>query len=994
MMSPLAALSVLVLGTTAFAAGNRPEMPALESNVPGYNLDTKDLVFPTGLRVILQRDTSAPVVAISTVIDAGSMRDPAGKEGLAHLTEHLWFQSTHSDLKTEDVLFEVGAVYDAATQADYMSFTTLAPVEALPYLIRMESLRLQDALAGVEASDFDRTRDIVSMEPRYRFGTDWQGARPELFRRLFPEGHPYQNIGSGEKLESLTLSDAKAFASERLTAANTTIAIVGNFDLTNGATWLFENLDPKLMHPDLTDEHIRSWARPGIANPDPENPEHVMTWPLDPEADDDLSLLELDSEATIRISDETPTLPDPEDSRSLSTVTAPVKDPVVVVAWTVPGAYRGQESIIQVTAQTLQHNIAGSFIDFPGVKMRGPGQPNISCFSESHLEATLLVCAVEVESDANRDRIASTMTDQVAPLWNPDLRQALQTAAQAGTMRAMTNVLHSLDIVSNLEAGRAQVTSRHAHFTGSPNFHSDTLQAISQSQAEAVGTFANQFLQRNRAVLVSIEPMDKAETLPGNPDGYHGAVFRTVLGEVREPIDAAAILEAYSLPDVSSLVEKTLPNGLKVVVIDHGEAPSVRVSLVYRGGLTTAPLGLDSFSHSLQYRTLLAPEQTKNPLSINGVVTLYQQNDFTVEALKGSAGNLDGLLWLLRDQAEEREPVLYSKNAYLRQLRDGVKSRLHNPWWWAVDLEDANTLPGHPGRWLVRFDDVERLKLLGATEVREYLELKYQPSNATLLIVGAVDPDAAMAEAEKQFGGWKDTGSAPTVPLSTWDGSHGGGGVYVFDTDDARATVRFRCAPTSWSPSNRATMDVMSSLYDEQARVALAALDGSDSPTVEYKELSAREGRLMLNLMTDHEQAGEAAELILSSARALAETDDDRRMLHQLRIARSTALHLQSIDQLSDKMAELAVDDERGWDWYQARGEALANLTAEELAGVVQSCVDSGTLTLQGPIETLAPQLKERGIDFEEIAWLEQADAILAEHDPKALKKLVKDRKK
>ena len=991
----LSLLTVLCLCPAAHAAGNRPEMPPLESKVPGYNLDTKDMVFPSGLRVILQRDDSAPVVAISTVIDAGSTRDPAGKEGIAHLSEHLWFASSHNELHVQDVLFETGAITDAGTHPDYMTFTTLAPVASLPYLLSLESLRLTEPLNGIDESVFAATREIVSLEERYRYSTGWQSSRPAIFQRLFPEGHPYNGTGSDSMLSQLSLDDARAFVAKRFTPENTTLMVVGNIDLTDAASLIFDTLDPKLMHPDLTSDHVRSWARPGITDVDPDNPAHVMTWPLDPTKDDDMSLLDLGGEPTQRLQAEPPALPDPSDSRGVTTVTAPVKNPLVVVAWAVPGAYRGQESLIQVTTETLHAMVYTGFADMPGVVMASPGQPVVSCFNESHVEATLVACSVEVEPSANRERIASTVADQVSSLWNPDLRAQLQTKAQNGSMTAMTHILHSLDVVANLDGGRASVTARHAHFTGSPNYHSDTLQAISGSQAEDIGTFAHNFLQRNRAIFIAIEPLDATEVLNVALDGYHGAAFATAMGQVHDAIDADMIRNNFTTVDLSDLREKTLSNGLTVVALRHGEAPTVRANLVFVGGVYTPPLGMDSFSSQLQFRTLTAPEVTKNPLSVNAFYTQYEMRDWSVEGLKGASGNLDGLLWLLRDQMEEREPVLYFKNAYLRQLRSARIEQLHDPLWWAVDLENDHTLPGHPGQWRTDWEDLERLKLLGAADVRAYLAQKHQPSNTVLTIVGAIDPDEAIAEAEKHFGGWvENDATAPRLPTPTYDGGRGDGGVFLLDTDEGTTTVRYRCAPTAWTADNRSTLDVMGQIMKEQVRVHLGELDGTYSPSVYYEALSAGEGRIVLDVKAAHSDADEVFKKTLEGIQAVTETPEERIQLHQLRLARSHALHMQSTDQLSDLLAILASDDERDWDWHTTYGESLASLTREDVVSAATSCLSNGTVTIRGPADTLEAKLKADKLDFEIVDWLQQADVILEEHDTKAYKKLLKERAK
>ena len=60
------------------ASAEMPPQPEFELSIPPYGLDSFSYVFPGGLRVIVQQDASAPVVAISTVVNCGAKDDLAG----------------------------------------------------------------------------------------------------------------------------------------------------------------------------------------------------------------------------------------------------------------------------------------------------------------------------------------------------------------------------------------------------------------------------------------------------------------------------------------------------------------------------------------------------------------------------------------------------------------------------------------------------------------------------------------------------------------------------------------------------------------------------------------------------------------------------------------------------------------------------------------------------------------------------------------------------
>src|SRR5258707_14821526 len=65
---------------------------------------------PNGLTAIVcQRPDSAPVFSFNTNVDAGSVQDPMGKTGLAHMFEHMAFKGTDT-IGTKDYPAEKAAL--------------------------------------------------------------------------------------------------------------------------------------------------------------------------------------------------------------------------------------------------------------------------------------------------------------------------------------------------------------------------------------------------------------------------------------------------------------------------------------------------------------------------------------------------------------------------------------------------------------------------------------------------------------------------------------------------------------------------------------------------------------------------------------------------------------------------------------------------------------------------------------------------------------------
>jgi zinc protease len=177
------------------------------------------------------------MVALATVYDGGYATDPAGKEGTAHLAEHLWFRTRHDGVATSQALARLGASWNALTGPDTMTFTTVAPADALVPLLKLEGMRFDERLAGVDDAGIEVERQVVANEMRL-------GALPvqllieqQLAARLYPEGHPYRHAGAGSAstLAHVRRADLVAFTERAFRPENATIVAVGDFEV--GRVW-------------------------------------------------------------------------------------------------------------------------------------------------------------------------------------------------------------------------------------------------------------------------------------------------------------------------------------------------------------------------------------------------------------------------------------------------------------------------------------------------------------------------------------------------------------------------------------------------------------------------------------------------------------------------------------------------------------------------------------------------------------------------------------
>src|SRR5690348_12049391 len=113
---------------------------------------------PNGLRVVIVRNTLAPVVATSVNYLTDSQETPAGFPGTAHAQEHMMFRGSPG--LTADQLADIGSVmggnFNANTRESLTQYLFTVPAEDLDVALHVEAVRMQGVLDS--AADWEQER--------------------------------------------------------------------------------------------------------------------------------------------------------------------------------------------------------------------------------------------------------------------------------------------------------------------------------------------------------------------------------------------------------------------------------------------------------------------------------------------------------------------------------------------------------------------------------------------------------------------------------------------------------------------------------------------------------------------------------------------------------------------------------------------------------------------------------------------------------------------
>jgi zinc protease len=214
-------------------------------------------------------------------------------------------------------------------------------------------------------------------------------------------------------------------------------------------------------------------------------------------------------------------------------------------------------------------------------------------------------------------------------------------------------------------------------------------------------------------------------------------------------------------------VERTLANGLRVIVTHQAVVPKVTVTLTVRSGYSSDPAdltGLASFTGDLIQegtKTRSSQEIRRQAFGMGGTLTATASQDFTAISARGLSEFAPGLIDLVADVA--MNPTFpESEMAIMKQQRlQGVEQQQASPQFLANREFRRQLFGSHPyartSETTASLDAIDRAKIVA------FHHDHYRPNNAFLLVVGDVQPDKVFAAAEKAFNGWsRGTVAQPT----------------------------------------------------------------------------------------------------------------------------------------------------------------------------------------------------------------------------------------
>jgi zinc protease len=879
---PLVPLVPLVTLTACIAS------PMVTPTTQPVRYAVSQSALPSGMQTVFEVAPDFGVAGVVLAVGAGSADEPADRQGLAHLVEHLVILGRHGGTRFDDRLREVGVGdlnaftdWDATTFYAFGSPTTVGPVVSL--FMDM----LDDPLAGVDDATFEHERRIVRDEMRFRTenGTPGQ-AFGVLAAQVFPAGHPYARpvVGTEDSIDRLTLADARAFVTKYY-RPNLAILTVSSPTRLEAQATLVAGI-----------EAAHAWPRAQVSTRVPATSDAIVP----SAAPQGLAVREL-----------------------------PVAGPTLWVGWSIPSeASHGSDA-----ATLLAEMVDGTF--WRHVDDRDRDIATVEAYVTPGVAASLFVVTATLNQGSDPQASADSLLHMILRGWGE--------MAYIQTDLEMYRRSKAADLVQEEEpiGSRTLNLAASAWLTGEPAYLRSRAERTIALTSGEVTDFYHRYLTAERAHVVLVRPpLERGGT--ARRRGPDADDFGLAARKVAEIEDLRPWMRA---PGVSAAKRTTLPNGLDVVVLPRPGATFHTVVLAYHGGYA------DEQVLGTGVASLWGKQHYNEWAGAWGVVYSDRvHDDVTRETLHAAGSDLALTLKQLNREHEFR--LFWPPRQFTARLEsfqkddDAAASRFERGL--------ATALFGsHP---YGRTTTTAELREVQARDVYGFLDAIRRPNNGVIVVVGDVDPDAAVELVTSELGAVAKPNAGPTRPPPAPPPLEhaaviAGRRLLVEDRPGSTdAKLEFRCV----LPKASGTYSAAYLIFASAIRVGMEGEFRERTATsygmsVDYEIQRGGTATFELAGNIDQARLGYAIRELRRFVEEPMATFIDERRFHRARgdVARSFNLRLDGTEHLADSIV---------WAWNQGMPleeldrvpERIESTTREEVLRLADYCRENWVLGLLG----------------------------------------------
>ena len=715
-LAALAAVSAIPL-----AAAAQPASPPAVSSVPPIDFSVRTLA--NGLKVYSAVDRSTSNVTVQVWYGVGSKDDPQGRSGFAHLFEHMMFKATrdmpaeYMDRLTEDV----GGFNNASTWDDFTNYYEVIPGNHLERLLWAEAQRM--STLSVDEANFHSERAVVEEELRQRVLADPYG---RLFSLAIPEAsftvHPYKRpgIGSIEDLDAASLADVKAFHDTYYRPDDASLIVVGNFDPADLERW--------------TDKYFGPIVQPKAAMPRVTAVEPQRTGP-----------------------------------GSYDAYGPNVPLPAVAITWLGPAKSSADAPALDV-AEAILSTGDSSRLYHDLVYAQGLAS-QIYADSAARQQPGLFAVGAVMAGGKTIAQGEAALRAEVGKL-----RDAPVTAAELERAKnqLVTQALREREQVD----GKASAIGFAIELEGDATRVNDAIARLQAVNAADVQRVARQYLSDDRRMVIHYQAESarpggaKPKVADASPPVAASATPEQAKADAPAPVAAPVTRESPPAPGAPAEahrpipVERTLANGLRVIVAKSSDLPLVTAQLIVKTGGAADPAGgagLADLTASLLDKgagARTAAQVAQDVEALGGQIEAGATWDASQATLGVMSDKLPQALPILADVVIKPTLAVAELDRLRTQSLDDLSVEMQEPGSIARYVTAVAVFGGQPYGHVLGGSPAS-LKKISQAQVVRFHAAYYRPDNAILVLTGDINPEAGFALAQAAFGGW----AVPATPL-------------------------------------------------------------------------------------------------------------------------------------------------------------------------------------------------------------------------------------
>ena len=207
----------------------------------------------------------------------------------------------------------------------------------------------------------------------------------------------------------------------------------------------------------------------------------------------------------------------------------------------------------------------------------------------------------------------------------------------------------------------------------------------------------------------------------------------------------------------TSLVKKTLSNGLTLIVDPIAHLPQVSMEILYHVGSKNEKTGEKGLAHLIEHMLFKGTQKLSETdvaaitHKISGMTNAFTTQDFTAYVFSMPSGNWRDGLVIFADCMQNARFDEQMLNSELKAVIQELKMRKDNYSLTLMESVISSSFHDHPYHYpIIGFkQDLWNLK---RDTLYNFYKKHYIPNNATLVVVGDVNPEEVFQEVETLFG--------------------------------------------------------------------------------------------------------------------------------------------------------------------------------------------------------------------------------------------------